>query len=185
MQSPLVAFPPKIPNKELYLIGFRLDPAADRPQFYTLIGSEEDQESPITRQDRILFFRRPADALRALAASDNGFRDVRPIPTELELICEVGEALFVANQADADADGVLFELIAVFDDLLRAVKLNVPPEYSAVLSAAAASLGENQELAAFLNTGGVTREKLEDALLWCVGALTVKSSWVGEQLPDN
>ena len=36
-----------------------------------------------------------------------------------------------------DGDGVLFELIAVFDDLLRAVKLNVPAEYAAVLGAVA------------------------------------------------
>ena len=73
---------------------------------------------------------------------------------------------------------MLFELIAVFDDLLRAVKLKVPDEYAEVLGATAARLGESQEFASFLAESGLTREKLEDALLWCVGAVTAKSSWV-------
>lgn len=179
MDSPLVAFPPKILNQELYLIGFRVDPSADNPQFYTLMGSEGETERPICRDNRVLFFRRPGDALKALAASDNGFRDVRPVPTELELLCDVGEALYVANQENEDGDGLLFELIAVFDDLLRAVKLNVPAEYSNVLAAVATRLGESPEFASFLAESDLTREKLEDALLWCVGAITVRSSWVG------
>ncbi len=179
MDSQLVAFPPKSLSRELYLIGFRIDPAAEGPQFYTLIGSEGDSERPITKDERILFFHRPADALKALMASDNGFSDVRPVPTELELLCDISQALYVANQEDNDTDGLLFELIAVFDDLLRAVKLTVPPEYTAVLAAIAGRLEESQEFASFLAETGLTREKLEDALLWCVGAVAVKSSWVG------
>jgi hypothetical protein len=179
MESELVTFPPKVLNQELYLIGFRLDPSAEGPQFYTLIGAEGESERPITRSGRVLLFQRPADALKALMASDNGFCDVRPVPTELELLCDVSQALYVANQENEDGDGLLFELIAVFDDLLRAVKLNVPAEYAAVLGAVARRLGESQEFASFLDESGMTREKLEDALLWCVGAVTAKSSWVG------
>ncbi len=175
----MVAFPPKTLSRELYLIGFRMDPAAEGPQFYTLIGSEGENERPIAKGDRILFFRQPADAPKALAASDNGFGDVRPVPIELELLCDIGEALYVANQENEDRDGLLFELIAVFDDLLRAVKLTVPPEYAMVLAAMAERLGESQEFAGFLAESGLTREKLEDALLWCVGAVAVKSTWVG------
>jgi hypothetical protein len=178
MDSQMVAFPPKALSQELYLIGFRLDPSAEGPQFYTLIGSEGESERPITRGGRVLFFRRPADALRALMASDNGFRDVRPAPTELELLCDIGQALYVANEEKEDGDGLLFELIAVFDDLLRAVQLNVPAEYAAVLGAVAARLGESREFASFLAESGMSREKLEDALLWCVGAVAAKSSWV-------
>jgi hypothetical protein len=179
MDSQFVAFPPKTINRELYLIGFHLDPTAEGPQFFTLIGAGDGSERPITKADRVLFFRRPGDALKALTASDNGFRDVRPVPTELELVCDISEALYVANEEKEDTDGVLFELIAVFDDLLRAVKLNVPDEYSAVLGAMATRLGESQEFASFLEESGLTREKLEDALMWCVGAVAVKSTWVG------
>jgi len=178
MDSQMVAFPPKILNRELYLIGFRIDPAAEEPQFYTLIGSEGESERPITRGDRILFFRRPEDALKALTASDNGFGDLRPAPTELELLCEIGAALYVANQENEDGDGLLFELIAAFDDLLRAVRLTLPSEYATVLRAVAERLGEAKEFASLFVENGLTRERLEDALLWCVGAVAAKSSWV-------
>jgi hypothetical protein len=178
MDNQLVAFPPKKLTIELYLIGFRIDPAKEGPEFYTLIGSEGESERPILCGGRVLFFRRAAEAGTALAASDNGFRDVRPVPTELELLCDVGAALHVANQEDQDADGLLFELIAVFDDLLRAVKLTPPAEYAAALAGVAERLGESVEFASYLAASGLTREKLEDALLWCVGAVTAKSSWV-------
>jgi len=179
MDSQFVSFPPKPIERELYLIGFRMDPTVEGPQFYTLIGSAGQSEVPISKGDRILFFRKPADAARALAASDNGFASVRPVPKELELLCDISQALYVVDQENEDADGLLFELIAVFDDLLRAVKLSVPTEYVAVLAAMANRLGENQEFASFLTENGLTREKLEDALLWCVGAISVKGSWVG------
>jgi hypothetical protein len=178
MDSQVVAFPPTTLSRELYLIGFRMDPASEEPQFYTLIGSAGERERPIARLGRILFFRRPAQAARALEACDNGFREVRPVPAELELLCDIGQALHVANQEDEDADGLLFELIAVFDDLLREIQLTPPPEYVAVLAAVAGRLGESQEFAGFLASSGLTREKLEDALLWCVGAVALKSSWV-------
>jgi hypothetical protein len=178
MDSQFVAFPKAPPNRELYLIGFHMDPSAEGPQFYALIGADGENQHPITRGDRVLLFRKPADALKALSASDNGFREVRPVPTELELLCDISGALYVANAEAEDADGVLFELIGVFDDLLRAVKLNVPSEYTAVLRAMAERLGETPEFASLLEESGLARETLEDALMWCVGAVTVKSSWV-------
>jgi hypothetical protein len=178
MESELVTFPPTALDRALYLIGFRVDPAEEAPQFYTLIGDEGESERPIMRGGRILLFRRPADGPRALMASDNGFSDVRPVPAELELLCDVSGALYVANAEKTDADGVLFEMIAVCDDLLRAVKLNVPPEYTSVLSAVADRLAENPEFASLLERQKLSREKLEDALMWCVGAVAVKSSWV-------
>ena len=178
MDIQLVELPATEPARELYLIGFRLDPAAEGPQFYTLMGSEGEDERPIARDGRVLMFRRPSAAARALAASDNGFRGVRPVPRELELVCDIGGALHVANQLDEDADGVLFEMIAVFDDLLRAVRLSPPPEFIDVLSGIAAQLTQSQEFASYLESSGQSRERLEDALLWCVGAAMAKSSWV-------
>jgi hypothetical protein len=178
MHSQIVKLPPTEPARELYLIGFRLDPSAEGPQFFTLMGSDGEDERPIACGGRVLFFRRPSQAARALASCDNGFREVRPVPRELELLCEVGGALHVANQQDEDSDGVLFELIAVFDDLLRAVKLAPPPEFAAVLAGVAARLCESPEFASYLQASGQPRERLEDALLWCLGAVMAKGSWV-------
>jgi hypothetical protein len=178
MDSELVTFPPKSLPRELYLIGFRLDPSSEGAEFYTLIGDEGESERPITRAGRVLLFRKPADGLKALMASDNGFSDVRPVPKELELLCDIGGAMYVANAESSDTEGVLFETIAVFDDLLRAVKLNVPACYITVLGAVAGRLTENPEFASFMAERKLTRESLEDALMWCVGAVMVKSSWI-------
>jgi hypothetical protein len=178
MNSPWVDLPPQKPDRELYLIGFRLDPAAEEPQFYTLIGADGDEERPVTRGDRVLFFRKPSAAARALAACDNGFRHVRPLPTELELLCDIAGAMHVANQEDEDADGLLFEVIGVFDDVLRAVRLTPPAQFTEVLSGVAGRLTEAQEFASYLAATETARERLEDALLWCVGAIMLKSSWV-------
>ena len=80
MSSDLVQFPPLPPTRQIYLIGFRLDPGAEQPQFYTLMGDEGESERPITREGRILFFRHPKDARKALKESDNGFADLTPVP---------------------------------------------------------------------------------------------------------
>jgi hypothetical protein len=178
MDSELVTFSPEALPRELYLIGFRLDPASEGADFYTLMGDQGESERPIMRSGRVLLFRKPLDGLKALMASDNGFSDVRPVPKELELLCDISGALYVANAEAADSEGVLFETIAVFDDLLRAVELSVPEAYATVLSAVAGRLTENPEFENFLAERKLTRESLEDALMWCVGAVIVKSSWL-------
>ncbi|MDR3762599.1 MAG: hypothetical protein P4M01_00735 [Acidobacteriota bacterium] len=178
MPSELVNFPPQPLPRELYLIGFRLDPASEGAEFYTLMGEEGESERPIARDGRILFFRQPLEGLKALMASNNGFADVRPVPKELELLCDIGGALYVANSEAVDEEGVLFETIAVFDDLLRAIRLSVPDHYARVLALVAARLTENPEFAAFLDAEKLSRNDLEDALMWCVGAVMVKSTWI-------
>lgn len=178
MPSDLVTFPPKPLPRALYLVGFRLDPAAEGAEFYTLMGEEGENERPITRDSRVLFFRQPLTGLKALMASNNGFADVRPLPKELEMLCDVSGALYVANSQPADEDGVLFEAIAVFDDLLRAIHLSVPDHYAKVLGAVASRLTENPEFASYLDAEKLTRNDLEDALMWCVGAVMVKSTWI-------
>jgi hypothetical protein len=178
MSSDLVQFPPAPPTRQIYLIGFRLDPGAEQPQFYTLMGDEGESERPITREGRILFFRHPKDARKALKESDNGFADLARVPHEMEMLCDVSSALYVANAEESDEEGVLFELIAVFDDLLRAIRMNVPEEHAGLLGAVAQRLAQNPEFVSVLESRKATRDKLEDALLWCVGAVAVKSSFV-------
>ena len=160
MDSQLVAFPPKVLNQELYLIGFRLDPSAEGPQFYTLIGSrrgERTSDHP-RRAGAVL----PPSGRRAEGA-DGERQRLRRRASGAD-----GAGVAVRHRArrstlptrrTEDGDGVLFELIAVFDDLLRAVKLNVPAEYAAVLGAVAERLGESQEFASFLAESGMSAGK--------------------------
>ncbi|MDT8070466.1 MAG: hypothetical protein ROO76_20050 [Terriglobia bacterium] len=176
--SDFVPFPPPPPTEALYLVGFRLDPDAEGPQFYTLFVLESENDRPLVASGRVIFFSDPASAADALKLADNDMSRLGPAPTEIEIVCDVAEALHIANAQDTDSDGTLLETIALFDDLIRAVQINVPAQYMSVLSALSERLAASPEFATMLAETGLDRETIEDALMWCVGAVAVKSRWV-------
>jgi hypothetical protein len=178
VSSDFVPFPPPAPTDALYLVGFRLDPAVEGPQLYTLFVLESENDRPLARENRVLFFADPRRAPDALKLADNDFARFPVIPDELEILCDVAQALYIANAENEDRDGVLLECIALFDDLIRATEINVPAQYMAVLSAVSERLASNHEFASMLAETGLDRETLEDALMWCVGAVTVKCTFL-------
>lgn len=175
MSSDFVPFPPPEPTEALYLVGFRLDPGAEGPQLYTLFVLESENDRPLARENRVLFFADPRRAADALKLADNDFARFTKVPEELEILCDVAQALYIANAENEDKDGVLLECIALFDDLIRAAQINVPAQYMTALSAVSERLSMTPKFATMLAETGIDRETLEDALMWCVGAVTVKS----------
>lgn len=171
-------FPPPEPTEDVYLVGFRLDPGAEGPQLYTLFVLESENDRPLSRQSRVLFFADPAQASEAVKLADNDFARFPVIPDEVEILCDVAQALYIANTESEDRDGILLECIALFDDLLRAAQINVPAQYMAALSAVSERLSSTPEFATMLADTGLDRETLEDALMWCVGAVAVKSTFL-------
>lgn len=125
-----------------------------------------------------MFFRTPASAPAALKLADNDFARFGKAPSEIEILCDVAQALYIANSENEDKDGVLLECIALFDDLIRATRINVPAQYMAVLSAVSERLSTNPEFASMLAETGLDRETVEDALMWCVGAVAVKATFL-------
>ncbi len=178
MSSDFVPFPPPPPTEALYLVGFRLDPGSEGPQFYTLFVLESENDRPLVANGRVVFFGEPGHAAAALQLSDNDMSRLGPAPQELEILCDVAEAFYIANGQDADTDGVLLETIALFDDLIRAIEINVPAQYMSVLSALSERLAVTPELATMLAETGLDRETIEDALMWCIGAVAAKSRWL-------
>jgi hypothetical protein len=185
--SDFVLFPAPRQPHELWLIGLRLDPSAEGPQLFTLIEQGEDGGRTITANGRILLFSSPALVARALQlaedASAASLPDASaasvPMPKQMDVLCDVAESLFLVNSQSDDADGVLVDCMACLDDLLRATGLNVPANYIAVFNALAERLERNAEFGSFLAEQGIDRETVEDAILWCVGAIAVKSTWIG------
>jgi hypothetical protein len=101
------------------------------------------------------------------------------MPKQMDVLCDVAQSLFLVNSQADDSDGVLLDCIACLDDLIRATGLNVPANYRAVLNALAERLERNPEFGSFLLEQGIDRETAEDAILWCIGAIAVKSTWIG------
>lgn len=171
---PILPSKPHQPHEELILVGFRLDPHHDGPEFYTLLAVGGDNERPLLAEGRIVFFARPEQAEKALAL-DASLRPLGPPPQQVETFCDVAEALFRVNSQPADPDGVVLECLLMFDDLVRATRLHMPDRYQGLLTELAARLTEGADLKAVFRAGAL-REHVEDALLWCIGAITVKSS---------
>ena len=178
VSSDFVPFPTPPPTEAIYLVGFRIDPDASGPQFYTLFVLESENDRPLVANGRVVFFTKPSSAAEALKLSDNDMSRLGPASHELEIFCDIAEALHIANAQDTDTDGTLLETIALFDDLIRSIEINVPAQYMSVLSALSERLATNPEFATMLAETGLDRETIEDALMWCVGAVAVKSRWI-------
>ncbi len=176
--SDLVPFPPPPEEKHeaLYIAGFRVDPAADEPQLYTVMALFGENDRPATESGRVLMCSDPTLASALVERADNGLKTVGAVPEEVSFVCDVAGALHIINSQDSDEDGVVLDLISIFDDLVRSVQINVPAQYMAVLSAVAERLNETDEFGKWLEENGMDRETVEDAIMWCVGAVAVKAT---------
>ena len=166
------------PQEELVLVGFRVDARHDGPQFYTLLAVGGENERPITADGRLVFFTQLELGAKALAL-DPSMTKLGPPPQELETFCDVAEAFYLVNSQNADLDGIVLDCLLIFDDLVRATKLHMPDRYQGLLTELAARLTE-RKLLRDIFTNQSLREHVEDALLWCVGAVTVKARMVSE-----
>lgn len=165
-------------HEELVLVGLRVDPQHDGPQLYTVLAVGGDLERPAVADGRLLFFARPELAAKALAL-DTALARLGPAPQEMDTFCDVAQALHLVNSQDVDPEGVVLECLLVFDDLVRATRLHMPDRYQGLLTELAARLTERDTLRQIFSNP-VLREHVEDALLWCIGAIVAKSQIISE-----
>jgi hypothetical protein len=165
-------------HEELILVGFRVDASHEGLQLYTLIAVGGENERPLTANGRIIFFTRPQLAAKSLTFDPNLAR-LGPAPGELETFCDVAETLYRVNSQNTDSDGVILDCLLVLDDMVRATRLHMPERYQAILTELAARLTEGTALRKIFSKAQL-REQVEDALLWCVGAVTVKARIITE-----
>ena len=172
-ELPIVAPNPSERNEELAMAGFRIDPTREGPQFYTLLAVGGDNERPLTADGRIIFFSRTTLVHKALAM-DKSLAVLGNPPRDVETICDVAQTLYLVNSQDEDPDGVVLDCLLIFDDLVRVTQISMPERYQAILTELAARLTEGQSLKRVF-TSDALRQHVEDALLWCVGAVTMKA----------
>jgi hypothetical protein len=141
-----------------------------------VVGS--DNERPLVANGRIVFFSRPELAAKSLLL-DPSVAHLRMPLESVETLCDVAEALYLVNSQDNDPDGVILDCLLVFDDLVRAAKLHMPERYQSVLTEMAARLTERVPLRKIFSSESL-RNHVEDAMLWCVGAITVKATMITE-----
>ena len=164
-------------HEELALIGIRVSPRHEGPQLYTLLAVGGQNERPLIAEGSIIFFTDLQLAARALAL-DASMSGLGEPPLELESICDVAEALHLVNAQDRDPHGVVLDCLLMMDDLIRATRLHMPERYQGMLTELAARLTEGRQLREIFSNESL-RSHVEDALLWCVGAITVKARVIG------
>jgi hypothetical protein len=163
-------------REELAMAGFRVDPTHEGPQFFTLLAVGGDNERPLVAEGRIIFFVRTTLVHKALAM-DPSLAVLGTPPRGVETICDVAQTLYLVNSQDEDPDGVVLDCLLIFDDLVRATGLSMPERYQGILTELAARLTEGQSLKKVFSNEAL-RDHVEDALLWCVGAITMKARFL-------
>lgn len=170
----------KPPEEDLYLVGFRIDPNAEGPQFYSVFAFGGENERPITTVgDRVVFFTSPQLAGKAMEIGDPTMSAIGAAPEELDMLCDIAHALYLVNSESADPERVILDCLEVIDDLVRATRLNMPQHYQEALSSLMEHLVRTPTYGEFIREHGGS-ERFEDALLWCVGAVTMKAKMLSE-----
>jgi hypothetical protein len=175
-ELPIVSHRERQNHEELAMAGFRIDPTHEGPQFYTLLAVGGENERPLVADGRIVFFVRPTLAHKALAM-DKSMAVLGNPPRDVETMCDVAQTLYLVNSEDEDPDGVVLDCLLIFDDLVRATNISMPERYQGILTELAARLTEGQTLGKVFSNDAL-RQHVEDALLWCVGAVAMKTKLV-------
>jgi hypothetical protein len=160
-------------HEDLLLVALRATPYHENYELYTLLAVGGDNERPLTVDGSIVFFTQPDAAARALQM-DTSLSHLGPAPDHLEAVCDIAESLYLVNSQDADSHGTLLDCLLILDDLVRATRLHMPERHQALLTELTARLTEGRQLKVIFSNPAL-RQHVEDALLWCVGAVTVKA----------
>jgi len=155
------------------MLGFRIQPDSEAPQFYCLISAES--ELPVTIANDVALFLHPEDAAAALRAAGVDPDSYDPLPSEPAVICDVAGALFRLESAPSDADAVILNCINTLLDCVKATDLNLSESSRQVLHAVADHLTFSRDVEAIRVE---ERDSARDAILWIVGALAVRSCLV-------
>ena len=161
-------------EKLLWLFGFRLDPETEVPNLYTLIVYGE-QEPPLVAGGQLVFFTRPQLAINALQLCDIDVSELGRPPTQIDVICDIAETLYLLDAEDIDESGIMLNCLNALLNLVKVTLTPMPTEYKRVLYALADYLNIDEEFASFLAEEDIQRSEIVNAILWCVGAITVKS----------
>jgi hypothetical protein len=166
-------------KETIVIVDFRLDPSFEESQFHCILVIGGGNHRPAMAGDRILFFSRAEHAIEVANRADNLPQDqFAALSDPAHVACDIAEALHIVNSQGEDEHELVYDCLSILDDLIRAAQINGPALYMGVLSTSMDRLEENSEFGSYLAEHGLDREQIEDGILWCVGAVAVKSTWV-------
>lgn len=169
--------------KEIWIVGFRIDPNYTEPDFYTILLEERDDQ-PISHDEQIIFFHKIHDAQIALEF-DSLYSTMNNCnaPNEVYCVLDVAQSLYLIYEQSIDNSAEIVSFLNVLFDLLKSVSIQMPTEYKTILFKLADHLTFNREFGDFIEAEGITRKQLIEAIQWGVGAVITKSTFVPKNQP--
>jgi hypothetical protein len=165
------------PAAETYwrLLAVALDPDRTIPELYGLIY-EGETDVPLMVDGRIVFFTDPVrahDLIREYGATlvADHIDVAKPF-----FWCDVAQALHFLSAGGFDGGAAVLNAVNVLLDLVKATGIKMIDGRRKALYAIANYCTFNKDLTKYLEEeGDHSSRELVDAVLWCVGAIVVKS----------
>ena len=158
------------------LLAISLDPDKPDPVLYGLV-LEGEQDQPLLLNDRILFFRDASRAPEIIQVYGAHLQADKVDVARPFFWCDVAQTLYLLQAGGADNDACVLGAVNALLDLVKATGIKMPAEPKAALHSIADYCTMNKDLTKYLEEeGDYSGEALTDAVLWCVGAITVKST---------
>jgi hypothetical protein len=168
---------PRDPAAETYwrLLAVSLDPDRSTPELYGLIY-EGETEVPLMVDDRIVFFTDPGRAHDLIQGHGAPLvADHVDIATPF-FWCDVAQALHFLSVGGFDDGASVLDAVNVLLDLVKATGVKMDARRQQALRSIADYCTFNKDLTKYLEEeGDYSSRELVDAVLWCVGAVVVKS----------
>jgi hypothetical protein len=166
----------KAEEKIWRLLAISLDPDKSDPELYGLVLEGVD-DRPLLLKDRILFFRDASQAEEILHAHGAHFTADKVDVAKPFFWCDVAQTLHLLQSGGIDDDACVLGAINCLLDLVKATGIQVPAETKAGLHSIANYCTMSKDLTKYMEEeGDYSSEPLTDAVLWCVGAVAVKST---------
>jgi hypothetical protein len=157
------------------LLAVALDPDRPTPELYGVIR-EAEKDIPLMVDGRIVFFTDPARAPE-LIQQHGGAWATDPIDVaKPSFWCDVAQALHFLSAGGFDDGADVLSAVNVLLDLVRATGAKMDDRRKKALYAIADYCTFNKDLTKYLEEeGDYSSRELVDGVLWCVGAVAVKS----------
>lgn len=157
------------------LLAVALDPDNPTPELYGVIH-EAEKDVPLMVDGRIVFFTDPTRAPELIQKHGGAWVTDPSDVAKPSFWCDVAQALHFLSAGGFDDGADVLSAVNVLLDLVRAVGTKMDDRRKKALYAIADYCTFSKDLTKYLEEeGDYSSRELVDAVLWCVGAIVVKS----------
>jgi hypothetical protein len=163
----------------LYLIGFRLNSQSVHPEIYTLL-IYGGNDRPIKLDNQIIFFNYPEQVSQIWQLCGSDVQKLGQPPSNVELVIDVAKTLYLINHENTDFTNTILDCLNMLLDFVKAAETAIPELYRSPINSLADHLTFEHNFSSFFSENELNRSLISDAILWCIGAILVKSKVLAE-----